>query len=292
MSSPLDSPTADGVSVSFDAGRLDVALVHRWLSRESYWARGISEAVFRRAVAGSLCAGAYRDGAQVGFARVVTDRATFSWLCDVFVVETERGRGVGRALIAAVVAHPDLRGVRRMMLATSDAHGLYARYGFEPVTDTYMARMIANPYDATSPEAQRAPTDGIAEAYTNEPVRFGPLHVVDLAAEAAAVTEPYRNQVMSQVNGSCLHLAVFEGAYRWHHHPASDELFVVIEGELAIDLDDGTELRLGPWQAVTIPAGTVHRTRAIGRTVNLCVEEVAAETVFVEPAGLDPAGSL
>ena len=136
-----------------------------------------------------------------------------------------------------------------------------------------------------SPTARAAHDPVSPSAYTNEPVRFGPLHVVDLAAEAAAVTEPYRNQVMSQVNGSCLRLAVFEGAYRWHHHPTSDELFVVIEGELAIDLDDGTELRLGPWQAVTIPAGTVHRTRALGRTVNLCVEEVAAETVFVEPAG-------
>ena len=142
-----------------------------------------------------------------------------------------------------------------------------------------------------SPTAGAAHDSVSPNAYANEPVRFGPLHVVNLAEEAAAVTEPYRNQVMSQVNGSCLRLAVFEGAYRWHHHPTSDELFIVVEGELAIDLEGGTELRLGPWQAVTIPAGTVHRTRAIGRTVNLCVEEVAAETVFVEPAGLDPAGS-
>src|SRR5262245_45400417 len=127
------------------------------------------------------------------------------------------------------------------------------------------------------------------DGYANEPVRFPALQVVDLAAEAAAVTEPYRNQVISQVNGSCLRLAVFNDVFRWHHHPASDELFLVVEGMLAIDLADGTELRLGPWQAVTIPAGTIHRTRAIGRTVNLCFEELAADTVFVDPPAAAPA---
>lgn len=123
------------------------------------------------------------------------------------------------------------------------------------------------------------------DAYANESVRFAPLQVVDLAAEAAAVSEPFRNQVMSRVNGSCLRLAVFNGVFRWHHHPRSDELFLVVEGTLVIDLEGGTELRLGPWQAVTIPAGTIHRTRAIGRTVNLCFEELAADTVFVDSSG-------
>ena len=123
------------------------------------------------------------------------------------------------------------------------------------------------------------------DSYANEPIRFAPLQVVDLASEAAAVSEPYRNQVISWVNGSCLRLAVFNDVFRWHHHPTSDELFLVVEGTLAIDLEGGTELRLGPWQAVTIPAGTIHRTRAIGRTVNLCFEELAADTVFVDSAG-------
>ena len=121
-------------------------------------------------------------------------------------------------------------------------------------------------------------------SYASEPVRFAPLQVVNLAAEAAAVLEPYRNQVISRVNGCCLRLAVFNDVFRWHQHPASDELFLVIEGTLVIDLEGGAELRLGPWQAVTIPAGTIHRTRAIGRTVNLCFEELAADTVFVDPA--------
>jgi mannose-6-phosphate isomerase-like protein (cupin superfamily) len=103
-----------------------------------------------------------------------------------------------------------------------------------------------------------------------------------LAAEGAGVTEPYRNVVISRVNDSCLRLAVFDEVYRWHYHPTSDELFIVVSGCLAIDLADGRELRLRPWESVTIPAMTHHRTRALGRTVNLCVEAFGAETVFVD----------
>ena len=126
------------------------------------------------------------------------------------------------------------------------------------------------------------PMDSTAEQYAEEPVRYPALHIVDLAAEGASVREPYRNMVINQVNDSCLRLAVFEEAYRWHYHPTSDELFVVVSGCLAIDLDDGRELRLHPWQSVTIPAMTRHRTRALGRTVNLCFERLGAETIFVE----------
>lgn len=121
-----------------------------------------------------------------------------------------------------------------------------------------------------------------ADAYMNEPVQYPALHIVDLVAEGAKVTDSYRNMVINRVNGSCLRLAVFDGDYRWHYHPKSDELFIVVDGCLVIDLEDGRELRLYPGQSVTIPAMTVHRTRAIGRTVNLCFEELAAETVFVE----------
>jgi mannose-6-phosphate isomerase-like protein (cupin superfamily) len=124
--------------------------------------------------------------------------------------------------------------------------------------------------------------DVSANTYMNEPVRYPPLHVINLKEEGAKVADPYRNMVINRVNGSCLRLAVFDGEYRWHYHPKSDELFIVVEGCLAIDLENGRELRLHPWESVTIPAMTVHRTRAIGRTVNLCVEELAAETVFVE----------
>ena len=121
-----------------------------------------------------------------------------------------------------------------------------------------------------------------AEAYASEPVRFPPLVIVDLAREAAAVTGPYRNQVISQVNTSCLRLGVITGDYPWHQHPHSDELFLVMDGTFEIELADGQTLRLGPWQSVVVPAGAVHRTRGVGRTVNLCFESMAAETVFVE----------
>ncbi len=124
--------------------------------------------------------------------------------------------------------------------------------------------------------------DSAAETYANEPVRYPALQIVDLAMEGAAVTEPYRNMVISRINDSCLRLAVFEEEYRWHYHPTSDEMFIVVSGCLAIDLDGGRELRLQPWQCVTVPAGVRHRTRAIGRTTNLCIEKLGAQTVFVD----------
>ncbi len=124
-----------------------------------------------------------------------------------------------------------------------------------------------------------------ADDYTSEPVRYPALEVVDLFAEGAAVTERYRNMVINRVNDSCLRLAVFEEVYRWHFHPTSDELFLVVEGLLVIEFENGEagrELQLRPWQCVTIPAMTRHRTRAVGRTVNLCFEKLRAETVFVD----------
>jgi mannose-6-phosphate isomerase-like protein (cupin superfamily) len=120
-----------------------------------------------------------------------------------------------------------------------------------------------------------------ASAYTNEPVHYGPLQIVDLDREAAAVVEAYRNQVLLRVNQHCLRMGVLADQYPWHSHPASDELFLVLEGRLVIELADGKTLQLGPHQSVTIPAGVAHRTRGEGRTVNLCFEAVAAETVFV-----------
>ncbi len=114
-----------------------------------------------------------------------------------------------------------------------------------------------------------------------ESIKFPALKIVDLAAEGDAVTAAYQNIVISKVNKSCLRLAVFNEQYGWHYHPASDELFIVVDGCLVIDLADGSELRLSPWNSVTIPAGTIHRTRAEGRTVNLCFEELSTETIFV-----------
>jgi len=122
-----------------------------------------------------------------------------------------------------------------------------------------------------------------AEEYAGEPVVYPQLQILDLAAEGRAVTEDYKNLVLNRINLHCLRLAVFEGTYPWHHHPGSDELFLVLEGCLIVDLADGRELRLGPWQAATVPAGMMHRTRTEGRTVNLCFEALGAETVFGDP---------
>jgi mannose-6-phosphate isomerase-like protein (cupin superfamily) len=124
-----------------------------------------------------------------------------------------------------------------------------------------------------------------ADAYASEPVRFAPLTVVDIAGEAAAVHAAYQNQVLCRINTSGLRLAVIDGQYPWHQHPRSDELFLVVEGMLEIELADGRSLRLQPWQTVVVPAGQIHRTRGLGRTVNLCFEDLSADTIFVDPEG-------
>jgi GNAT superfamily N-acetyltransferase len=116
--------------ISTEQARLDVALVHRYLSRDSYWAFGVPLQVVQRAIRNSLCFGLYEHDLQIGFARVVTDAATFGYLADVFIVPGHRGRGLGKQLIAAVMAHTDLQGLRRFMLATRDAHELYRQFGF------------------------------------------------------------------------------------------------------------------------------------------------------------------
>ncbi|HEY7024117.1 MAG TPA: GNAT family N-acetyltransferase [Candidatus Limnocylindrales bacterium] len=122
-----------GYEISTDPQRLDLDLTHRFLSEEAYWSPGVPREVVQRAIDGSIVFGLYHDGKQVGMTRVVTDRATFAWVCDVFVLADERGKGLGKWLMECVKSHPDLQGLRRWLLATSDAHGLYAQYGFTPV---------------------------------------------------------------------------------------------------------------------------------------------------------------
>ncbi len=121
------------LTISTDPDRLDLDTLHRWLSEDAYWSRGRSRAVVERSVQGSLNFGAHDGDAFVGYARVVTDGATFAWLCDVYVEPAYRGRGVGTALLDAVAERLGELGVGRAMLATADAHELYARYGFEPL---------------------------------------------------------------------------------------------------------------------------------------------------------------
>ncbi len=124
----------DGFTVSTERARLDLDAIFRYLSEESYWAAGIARGVFERGLAGSLPFGLYAvDGAQIGYARVISDYATFAWLSDVYVLEAYRGNGLGRFLVTSVMAHPRLQGLRRWMLSTRDAHRLYAEYGFVTV---------------------------------------------------------------------------------------------------------------------------------------------------------------
>ena len=120
--------------ISDDPDRLDVGLIHEFLAA-SYWAKGRSRETVERSIAHSLCFGVYHRGQQVGFARVVSDRAVFAYLMDVFVLPEHRGRGVGKSLIRAVLSHPDLQGLRLFALRTRDAHGLYAQFGFGPLPD-------------------------------------------------------------------------------------------------------------------------------------------------------------
>jgi N-acetylglutamate synthase-like GNAT family acetyltransferase len=123
---------SDQYEISTERSRLDFALIHEFL-HSSYWARGIPRDVLEKAIQHSLCFGAYYGGQQVGFARVVTDFATFAYIADVFVVPEHRGHGVSKMIMNAILAHPELQGMRRILLATHDAHKLYAQFGFEPL---------------------------------------------------------------------------------------------------------------------------------------------------------------
>jgi GNAT superfamily N-acetyltransferase len=122
--------------ISTSRDRLDVERVHRFLSTEAYWSPGVAREVVERSIANSLAFGVYApSGEQVGFARVVTDYATFAWLADVYIEEAHRGHGLGKRLVTEVLGHPDLQGLRRWMLGTADAHELYRRFGFDGLRD-------------------------------------------------------------------------------------------------------------------------------------------------------------
>ncbi|MEX2984069.1 GNAT family N-acetyltransferase [Streptomyces sp. C36] len=134
----------DGYEISTDPGRLDTGLVHRWLSTDAFWAIGRSLETVERSVAASLNFGAYdADGRQAGYARVVTDLATFAWLCDVYVAPEHRGRGVGTLLATAVRDHLAPYRLKRVLLSTLDAHEVYARVGFAPVADPGKLMMMS-----------------------------------------------------------------------------------------------------------------------------------------------------
>jgi GNAT superfamily N-acetyltransferase len=147
------TPFAD-CEIDSDKGRLDLAMIHGFLSR-THWAKGIPLEVLRRAIDHSLCFGLYRDGAQIGFARVVTDQATFAYLADVFVVEGERNVGLGRWLVETILARPELEGLKRWMLVTRNAQSLYRRCGFHDPLPLYsvMERAEMDIYERAAAQA-------------------------------------------------------------------------------------------------------------------------------------------
>ena len=136
----------DEYTISTDDKRLDIKLIHDFISTQSYWAQGRKIEIVQRALDNSLNFGLYQEDQQIGFARVVTDYCTFAWLADVFVVDGYRGRGLSKWLMEVITAHPDLQGMRRWVLATRDAHGLYRQFGFTGMLqpDRWMERFDEN----------------------------------------------------------------------------------------------------------------------------------------------------
>ena len=142
--SSIDAP--GGYEISTDPARLDIAAMHAYLTR-CYWSPGIPLETVQQAARNSLCFGLYEtsSGRQVGLTRVITDHATFAYLCDVYVLEEHRGRGLGKFLVGTAMAHPALTRARRAMLGTRDAHGLYRQFGFEDAAGTRILMEIVRP---------------------------------------------------------------------------------------------------------------------------------------------------
>lgn len=128
--------------ITTDNSKLDVNLIHQYLSEESYWAKGIPKHVVEKSITNSLCFGLFYNDEQVGFARLITDKATFAYLADVFVLKTHRGKGLGKWLMQIIQAHSDVQNLRRWLLTTKDAHGLYEQAGWTKVPDDYVYRLM------------------------------------------------------------------------------------------------------------------------------------------------------
>src|SRR4051812_17968714 len=131
----MDELVKDGYEISTDKSKLDVHFIHQYLANESYWVKNIPLDVVQKSIAGSFCFGIYKEGRQVGFARVITDHATFGYLADVFIIEQHRGLGLSKWLMKIIMQHPQLQNFRRWMLGTKDAHELYRQFGFTALAD-------------------------------------------------------------------------------------------------------------------------------------------------------------
>ena len=143
-----------GFHISTDKSLLDFEVIHKYLSKESYWAQFIPADRLRRAIENSLCFGVYKGNEQVGLARIITDKATFAYLCDVFILEEFRGQGLSKWLMQCIVNHEELQGLRRWSLATADAHGLYSQFGFTQITRPDRWMEIFSPYQEIKKEEE------------------------------------------------------------------------------------------------------------------------------------------
>lgn len=134
--------------ITTDQNKFDFNAIHNYLSTESYWAQNIPFHTVKKSVEGALCFGVFHENKQIGFARVITDGAVFAYLADVFILKPYRGKGLSKFLMRTILAHPDLQGLRRILLATNDAHGLYRQFGFVeiPNPEKYMCISNPNPY--------------------------------------------------------------------------------------------------------------------------------------------------
>lgn len=143
----------DNILISTDKSKLQLDIIHDYLSKKSYWAEGIPKETVQKSIENSLSFGIYlqqeNELIQVGFCRIISDLATYAYLADVFVLEEYRGKGISKLLMETILKHPDLQGLRRWVLATADAHGLYAQYGFTSLDkpENFMQIKVINPYN-------------------------------------------------------------------------------------------------------------------------------------------------
>ncbi|WP_410221626.1 GNAT family N-acetyltransferase [Pedobacter sp.] len=142
----------NGFIFSDDRNLVDVKSVHHYLSTQSYWAKNIPFDIVKKSIENSLCFGVYKNQQQIGFARWITDKATFAYLCDVYIEETHRGLGLSKKLMSLMLFHPDLQGLRRYHLATLNAHGLYEQFGFKPIEnpERHMGIVFKDLYNQTN----------------------------------------------------------------------------------------------------------------------------------------------
>ncbi|MFY0254504.1 GNAT family N-acetyltransferase [Chitinophaga sp. 30R24] len=140
----ISTPSGE-YTITSDKTRFDLHAIHHYLAHESYWSKDISLDIVAKMVKGAVCVGVFHGTAQVGFARAITDRATFAYLADVYILAPHRGKGLSKAMVRALLTHPELQGLRRWLLVTSDAHGLYSQFGFTAIPNPEKFMTLYNP---------------------------------------------------------------------------------------------------------------------------------------------------